>query len=120
MFFAFLFCLKKKLLAALVGIAQIPSFSSHLLDRIGVIQLGRELRQQRAVLQGVGRLPSEKLDVRINFLLQAHADVQEVNALVLQHMANGGGGQLLEPLRVESRSEERRVGKECRSRWTPY
>ena len=25
-----------------------------------------------------------------------------------------------EPLYVEERSEERRVGKECRSRWSPY
>ena len=25
-----------------------------------------------------------------------------------------------EPLAVRSRSEERRVGKECRSRWSPY
>src|SRR2546422_11146758 len=24
------------------------------------------------------------------------------------------------PLRAEARSEERRVGKECRSRWSPY
>ena len=24
------------------------------------------------------------------------------------------------PLRLASRSEERRVGKECRSRWSPY
>ena len=25
-----------------------------------------------------------------------------------------------EPLEASSRSEERRVGKECRSRWSPY
>ena len=25
-----------------------------------------------------------------------------------------------DPFPVESRSEERRVGKECRSRWSPY
>ena len=24
------------------------------------------------------------------------------------------------PVRIEIRSEERRVGKECRSRWSPY
>ena len=30
------------------------------------------------------------------------------------------GGHKLEKLRVSSRSEERRVGKECRSRWSPY
>src|ERR1051326_5213283 len=37
----------------------------------------------------------------------------------------GGGGLLVERLRefggaVAHRSEERRVGKECRSRWSPY
>ena len=25
-----------------------------------------------------------------------------------------------EPMRADDRSEERRVGKECRSRWSPY
>src|SRR3712207_7800891 len=28
--------------------------------------------------------------------------------------------QLAEPERLRRRSEERRVGKECRSRWSPY
>src|SRR2546427_13211978 len=34
----------------------------------------------------------------------------------------GGGDGLPEPLleRTQRRSEERRVGKECRSRWSPY
>ena len=29
-------------------------------------------------------------------------------------------GQVLERLEGDTRSEERRVGKECRSRWSPY
>ena len=32
------------------------------------------------------------------------------------HKARSGGGQIL----LLTRSEERRVGKECRSRWSPY
>ena len=28
--------------------------------------------------------------------------------------------EILEPFGLEVRSEERRVGKECRSRWSPY
>ena len=28
--------------------------------------------------------------------------------------------RFVEPLVTKSRSEERRVGKECRSRWSPY
>src|SRR6266705_3808222 len=31
-----------------------------------------------------------------------------------------GAMKLYEKRRYEQRSEERRVGKECRSRWTPY
>ena len=37
--------------------------------------------------------------------------------------ATGGGGYYLEGDRwglIDPRSEERRVGKECRSRWSPY
>ena len=31
-----------------------------------------------------------------------------------------GNQRMLEHARAEGRSEERRVGKECRSRWSPY
>ena len=33
---------------------------------------------------------------------------------------NGGDGFALACILKEHRSEERRVGKECRSRWSPY
>ena len=29
-------------------------------------------------------------------------------------------GMMMEPVTILPRSEERRVGKECRSRWSPY
>ena len=32
----------------------------------------------------------------------------------------GGSGILREDMGILCRSEERRVGKECRSRWSPY
>ena len=55
-------------------------------------------------------------------------------ARLLESLSNGAGEGQLERLivlsnravpvcsrdRVEVRSEERRVGKECRSRWSPY
>ena len=37
------------------------------------------------------------------------------NAGVIQQIHGGVGRNV-----VEDRSEERRVGKECRSRWSPY
>ena len=33
---------------------------------------------------------------------------------------DNGVGALCTPIYQTSRSEERRVGKECRSRWSPY
>ena len=35
-------------------------------------------------------------------------------------LVNGLTAPVLIPKRAASRSEERRVGKECRSRWSPY
>ena len=43
--------------------------------------------------------------------------------MLLAEIANGQGRRLMrdrEGTRLFSRSEERRVGKECRSRWSPY
>ena len=34
--------------------------------------------------------------------------------------SNGNIDKAVEILRIKGRSEERRVGKECRSRWSPY
>ena len=39
---------------------------------------------------------------------------------VVCHAINGIGGEDAPPLDAKYRSEERRVGKECRSRWSPY
>src|SRR5256885_17103011 len=53
---------------------------------------------------------------------QAHEDLN----WVLREIVEGGGdaslveARFVEGLRDEERSEERRVGKECRSRWSPY
>src|SRR5256886_11843753 len=38
----------------------------------------------------------------------------------LQHFSLDAPGLLKEPPLASIRSEERRVGKECRSRWSPY
>ena len=69
-----------------------------------------------------------ELDAGIAVLGEA-ATVDEAIALVTQlqprvvlldvHLPGGRGGGGAEVIR-EARSEERRVGKECRSRWSPY
>src|SRR2546426_9293558 len=39
---------------------------------------------------------------------------------LVAHRAREGALAVAEHLGLEQRSEERRVGKECRSRWSPY
>ena len=41
---------------------------------------------------------------------------------IILHGCNGKMGEIVTMLagKDEERSEERRVGKECRSRWSPY
>ena len=43
-----------------------------------------------------------------------------VHMAVVQQLANNRQGTQKAKTRSEVRSEERRVGKECRSRWSPY
>ena len=47
--------------------------------------------------------------------------------LINKHFTPGRGGQKIQHVTIhhmggigDTRSEERRVGKECRSRWSPY
>src|SRR2546429_6754985 len=42
------------------------------------------------------------------------------NRPILANVLKGAGTTELEPVASRVRSEERRVGKECRSRWSPY
>src|SRR5215475_16131240 len=51
------------------------------------------------------------------------SDLAQMDVLPLERDAHGARPRHVEePLRhvLEARSEERRVGKECRSRWSPY
>ena len=64
------------------------------------------------VLHELGGEPIRKVIVR---LLAMNAD-----ARVFTGAATENGPEEAEAIQVISRSEERRVGKECRSRWSPY
>ena len=44
----------------------------------------------------------------------------EVLRRIVSHRSGGGAAVHVEEVAVAQRSEERRVGKECRSRWSPY
>src|SRR5256885_14635445 len=46
--------------------------------------------------------------------------VLEQNRIPITHIAGTSVGSILGAAYASGRSEERRVGKECRSRWSPY
>ena len=75
-----------------------------------------------AILLGAGALVVEDLDSALERNATIYAEI-------LGGHVNSGGqrgtGSMTAPLpgtnpEEEARSEERRVGKECRSRWSPY
>src|SRR5438876_12298831 len=89
-------------LAGLDAIKAIPEF-------LRGEPLGRETPQRRE-----NRVPVPFFYFRLGPGL-----TDAVNSGQQQIMRGGGAGTRFRPVRGE-RSEERRVGKECRSRWSPY
>ena len=68
---------------------------------------------RRAFEVTVGRLPAEEGDVDLRHLVLAELQVAQAASVVVSRIG-------LAPVPTTTRSEERRVGKECRSRWSPY
>src|SRR2546426_10626500 len=63
------------------------------------------------------RSPSAGLEQHVGSTLVARDGDRIVGTAALELY---GGSALLRSVAVAGRSEERRVGKECRSRWSPY
>src|SRR5438128_10476990 len=62
-----------------------------------------------------------KTERRTEFVyLLAWPDEATKNAAWAEFMAEGEWKEIKQVTKAEHRSEERRVGKECRSRWSPY
>ena len=56
-----------------------------------------------------------------SFLIgEAIKQARQSKNLTQEELGNLIGVQRAQISRIENRSEERRVGKECRSRWSPY
>src|SRR5687768_6882496 len=110
---------------------------------VGALRCGEALRALHSPAEAPGGRAQRQL--RVDLELARHVDGREehVADLVEGLLARAGGPQLLELAldglvghvleveargggaaldlaRVQRRSEERRVGKECRSRWSPY
>ena len=80
-------------------------------------------RLETMVLQGEAALPlkairqqiSSAVDIMIHLSrLRDHSRKTMMVSEILPHLDENGD------IRLNPRSEERRVGKECRSRWSPY
>ena len=61
------------------------------------------------------------MELRNNGLLEKHVvDVLKEKKLTITTAESCTGGMISSRIVNVPRSEERRVGKECRSRWSPY
>ena len=47
-------------------------------------------------------------------------DIKVIDIKITSHLNKNEKSQVFVLIHYEGRSEERRVGKECRSRWSPY
>src|SRR3989454_3467433 len=52
--------------------------------------------------------------------LQGHGRTADIDRPIDVRLMAGDIAALIDHIRLDKRSEERRVGKECRSRWSPY
>ena len=65
-----------------------------------------------------GRIKHYRLS--INKTQEELAELADISANHLSALENGRSAGSLDKYYSVARSEERRVGKECRSRWSPY
>src|SRR3712207_8063363 len=67
------------------------------------------------------RIIQRALDAGINFIDTADVyGAGESEGIVGKALAGGRRDDVVLATKFHNRSEERRVGKECRSRWSPY
>src|SRR3989449_2981756 len=76
---------------------EIPVLSAEAQSGVGIAELLADVRRHRAALEAAGALAARRRARRR----------EELKTLLLDEVR-------------QKRSEERRVGKECRSRWSPY
>src|SRR5258708_17599158 len=100
-----------------------PSATSAKADKPSPISTGEKLNYVASWSNFLtaGRLSLSVLESpdKKSFLL--HADAETVGLVkALYNMSNHYDSTLEKSTLLPNRSEERRVGKECRSRWSPY
>ena len=76
----------------------------------------------QVIFHGVDRSPAAEADIarRFEALQRFDNNLSECKATITKVGHQGLGEFSVKLDMIVSRSEERRVGKECRSRWSPY
>ena len=70
-------------------------------------------------MKGYERATKEEINDRLRIEENCHAQIERI--IHLRHLCNLNLEEAADVTNLSiSRSEERRVGKECRSRWSPY
>ena len=95
-----------------------PSFLSTMLLTFVLLSSSGSLWAQpsdETITVTASRLPMDSLRSGSQITIISKADIDLRNPNSLPDLLRGQPG-----LSVSQRSEERRVGKECRSRWSPY
>src|SRR6266404_93970 len=96
--------------------------------KVGLFR-GDSLEAHWRLTTAPSRTPDEWAAALTSYLAQEGRSTQEVRAAVVASVVPPVTQGLCEaverattvrPVVVDGRSEERRVGKECRSRWSPY
>src|SRR2546425_8163450 len=81
------------------------------------LSMGSLLGASRAMMTGARRIPKSEGGTRPMKIRPLH---DRLLVARLEEKEVKKGGIIIPDTAKEKRSEERRVGKECRSRWSPY
>src|SRR5258708_23276057 len=88
----------------------------------GLTAMGRTMTE-KILARGAGRdsvRPGDLVLAKVDFAMGHDLTIPPAGKIMREQM---GAEKIWDPDRVavtQDRSEERRVGKECRSRWSPY
>ena len=88
-------------------------------DRMGekLVIAGKDVTQKAKDLSGTAKLNFD-IKAKEDFIEKQYAQIGKLYYEDHKEEADGAYGQQMQA--IAERSEERRVGKECRSRWSPY
>jgi hypothetical protein len=82
---------------------RLESVSLHGFNGVAVVGFRAEVCENRPIIRGVRYVTGKRLNVVIDFGLQAHADVQDADPSIVQYVTNGRSRQLFQTFFVESR-----------------